>query len=287
MSQHRAMRAVVAATLFLAWQVASAAAEEGPPAEAASATASEDDLRAKTQNPVGSLISVPFENNVDFGAPNGTAYILNFQPVIPVTVGNWNLINRPILPIVYVPGFIGGLPGLPAGAPGDDEFGLGDLNYSVFVSPAKPGKLIWGIGPSLTLRTATSKQLGSGKWSAGPTVVVLAQPKPFSLGILMRQLWSYAGADSRPDVSQFLVQPFANYNFDGGWFLFTDPVITANWKADSGQKWTVPLGGGVGRLFTLGKQPINMRLGGYGNVVRPDFAPKGALKFTVQLLFPK
>ena len=98
MSQHRAMRAIVAATLFLAWQVASAAAEEGPPAEAASTTASEDDLRAKTQNPVGSLISVPFENNVDFGAPNGTAYILNFQPVVPVTVGKWNVFGNVVRP---------------------------------------------------------------------------------------------------------------------------------------------------------------------------------------------
>ena len=102
----------------------------------ASADADED-LRAKTQNPVGSLISVPFENNVDFGAPNGTAYVLNFQPVVPVTVGTWNLINRPILPIAYVPGFIGGVPGLPSGSEGDGAFGLGDLNYSLFVSPAE------------------------------------------------------------------------------------------------------------------------------------------------------
>ena len=252
----------------------------------ASASAA-DDLRAKTQNPVGSLISVPFENNVDFGAPNGTAYILNIQPVIPVTVGKWNLINRVILPIAYVPGFIAGLPGLPSGSPGDGAFGLGDTNYSVFVSPAEPGKIIWGIGPSLTFRTATDKQLGAGKWSAGPTAVVLTQVKPWSLGVLARQLWSFAGDSSRADVSQFLIQPFVNYNFDGGWFLFSDPAITANWKAGAGQKWTVPLGGGVGRLFNIGKQPVNMRLGAFGNVVRPDFAPKGLVKFTVQLLFPK
>ena len=84
------------------------------------------------------------------------------------------------------------------------------------------------------------------------------------------------------------MQPFVNYNFDGGWFLFSDPSITANWKAKSGQqKWTVLLGLGFGRVFSIGKQPISMRLGIFGNVVRPDFAPKGALKFTVQLLFPK
>jgi hypothetical protein len=251
------------------------------------ADGADEDLRAKTQNPVGSLISVPFENNVDFGAPNGTAYILNFQPVIPVTVGNWNLISRPILPIAYVPGFIDGVPGLPSGSEGDGAFGLGDLNYSLFVSPAQAGKVIWGLGPSITFKTATNDQLGSGKWSAGPTAVVLTQPKPWSIGLLVRQLWSFAGDDDRADVSQFLMQPFVNYNFDGGWFLFSDPTITANWKADSGQKWTVPIGGGFGRVFNIGEQPVNMRLGIFGNVVRPDFAPKGALKFTVQLLFPK
>ena len=251
----------------------------------ASADAGED-LRAKTQNPVGSLISVPFENNVDFGAENGTAYILNFQPVIPVTIGKVNLINRFILPIAYVPGFIGGMPGLPSGSEGDGAFGLGDLNYSLFLSPAEAGKVIWGVGPSITFKSATDDQLGSGKWSAGVTGVVLSQPKPWSVGVLVRQLWSFAGDSDREDVTQFLIQPFINYNFDKGWFLFSDPSITANWDAP-GQKWTVPIGGGFGRVFNIGEQPVNMRLGVFGNVVRPAFAPKGALKFTVQLLFPK
>ena len=246
-----------------------------------------DDLRAKTQNPVGSLISVPFENNIDFGAPDGTAYVLNFQPVVPVSVGNWNLINRPILPIAYVQGRVDGLAGLPSGSRGGDVFGLGDLNYSLFVSPADVDKVIWGVGPSFTLRTATDSQLGAGKWSAGATAVVLTQPKPWVVGMLVRHLWSFAGDDDRKKVRQFLMQPFVNYNFEGGWFLFSDPTITANWKAGSNQKWTVPLGGGAGRLFNIGKQPVNMRLGAFGNAVRPDFAPKWALRFTVQFLFPK
>ena len=243
-------------------------------ASASGADEAGDALRAKTQNPVGSLISVPFENNVDFGATNGTAYILNFQPVVPVRVGGWNLISRPIIPIAYVPGFIGGLPGLPSGSPGNGVFGLGDINYSLFASPAKASKVIWGLGPSMTFRSATDDQLGSGKWSAGVTGVILSQPKPWSIGMLGRQLWSFAGDENRADVSQFLMQPFVNYNFEGGWFLFSDPTITVNWKARSGQKWTVPIGGGAGRVFNIGKQAVNMRLGIFGNVVRPDFAPK-------------
>jgi hypothetical protein len=248
--------------------------------------AQEEDLRAKTQNPVGSLYSVPLENNFDFGAPDGGAYVLNIQPVIPITVGSVNLISRVIIPIASVQGFIEGLPGLPEGTPGDGATGLGDINYSLFLSPADPGKLIWGVGPSFGLRTATDPQLGSGKWTMGPTVVVLTQPKPWSMGVLLRQLWSYAGDPDRSDVSQFLVQPFVNYNLPGGWYLVSDPVITANWKSDSGV-WTVPLGAGFGKLFAIGNQPINSRILAFYNVARPDAAPDWALKFTIQLLFPK
>ena len=131
-----------------------------------------EDLRAKTQNPVGAMISVPLKNTLDFGAPNGTAYFLNIQPVIPVTVGDWNLINRVILPIVHVGGFIAGTPGIPKGQPGDGATGLGDTNYSVFLSPASPGKVIWGIGPSINFPTATDDQLGSGKWSEGSVIMI-------------------------------------------------------------------------------------------------------------------
>jgi hypothetical protein len=273
-----------------AWEVADADADETPAAPeptAEPATAGgADDLRKKVQNPVGAMYSLPFEGSFDFGAENGSAFILNVQPVIPVTWGDVNFISRAILPIVYSPGLITGLPEIPASEDGDGTWGLGDLNYTGFFSPAAPGAVIWGLGPSITLPTATSDQTGTGKWSAGASVVVLTQPKPWSLGVLLRQLWSFAGDDDRPDVNQFLLQPFINYNLDGGWYLTSTPVLTANWdQEDNG--WTVPLGGGVGRVFNAGKQPMNVRLQAFYNVVRPDFAPDWSLMFTIQLMFPK
>jgi hypothetical protein len=246
-----------------------------------------EDLRAKTQNPVGAMISVPLKNTLDFGAPNGTAYFLNIQPVIPVTVGDWNLINRVILPIVHVGGFIAGTPGIPQGQPGDGATGLGDTNYSVFLSPASPGRVIWGIGPSINFPTATDDQLGSGKWSAGPTVIFLTQPKPWTLGALFRQLWSFAGSSGRPDVNQFLLQPFVNYNLSKGWYLLTDMILTVNWDAPSGNQWTIPLGGGFGKIFSIGKQAMNSRLEAYYNVEKPNGAPDWQMSFTLQFLFPK
>ncbi len=245
------------------------------------------DLRAAAQNPVGAMYSLPLKFTADFGATNGSAQFLNIQPVIPVTVGDWNLINRIIMPIINTNGFIEGTSNIPSGTPGDGATGLGDINYSLFLSPAKVDKVIWGAGPSITFPTATDSQLGSEKWSAGPTAVFLTQPKPWTLGILGRQLWSFAGANDRKGVSQFLMEPFINYNLKDGWYLLTDMVITANWNEPSGQIWTVPIGGGFGKLLNLGGQATNVRLESYYNVAHPDDAPEWSLGFTLQFMFPK
>lgn len=245
------------------------------------------DLRSAVQNPISSLISLPFKFTFDYGAENGEASFLNIQPVLPVTVGDWNLVNRVIAPLVDTPGQVTGLPGIPNPVRGDGATGLGDINYSLFFSPVKYDKWIWGAGPSITFPTATDRQLGSGKWSAGPTAVALTQPKWGSMGLLVRQLWSFAGDANRRSVSQLLVEPFVNYNLDKGWFLITDMVVTANWLADSDNRWTIPVGGGIGRVFKVGNQPINSRLEAYYNVVRPDGAPDWQVSFTWQFLFPK
>ena len=245
------------------------------------------DLRSAVQNPISSLYSLPFKFTFDYGADNGEASFLNIQPVLPVTVGNWNLVNRIILPIIDVPGAVTGIPENPSPIPGNGATGLGDINYSLFFSPVKTGKVIWGVGPSISFPSATDDQLGTGKWSGGPTVVALTQLGWGSIGILGRHLWSFAGDDNRGDVNQSLIEPFVNYNLEKGWFLLTDIIITANWEAPSGQEWTVPLGGGAGRVFKLGNQPVNMRAEAYYNVEKPDGAPDWQWSFTIQLLFPK
>jgi hypothetical protein len=127
------------------------------------------DLRSAVQNPISSLISLPFKFTFDYGAPNGEATFLNIQPVVPVTVGSWNLVNRAIIPLIDSPGEVAGTPGIPNPVEGDGATGLGDINYSLFFSPVEYDKAIWGIGPSLTIPTATDKELGSEKWSVGPT----------------------------------------------------------------------------------------------------------------------
>ncbi len=245
------------------------------------------DLAAKTQNPVGAMYSLPLKFTFDYGADNGEATFLNIQPVIPVTVGEWNLINRVIMPIIDTPGMVTGTPGIPNPVQGDGATGLGDINYTVFLSPAEPGKLIWGVGPSLMMDTASDDQLGSGKWSWGPSMVFLTQPKPWTLGLLGRQLWSFAGNSDRSVVSQLLLEPFINYNLSDGWYLISDMIITANWMAKSDNRWTIPLGGGFGKMFSIGSQKMNTNLEAYYNVEKPDGAPEWALSWTLQFLFPR
>jgi hypothetical protein len=248
--------------------------------------AAETDLRSAAQNPLSAMSSLPFRLTVDTGASNGDAQILNLNPVVPVKVGEWNLVNRGLIPMANVDGPIQ-TANNPNPGMGGSASGLGDINYSAYFSPAKTGKVIWGVGPSLNMPTASDDQLGSGKWSGGLSAVFLTIPKWGSTGGIIRQLWSFSGDDDRSDVNQTLIEPFLNYNLENGWFLVTDMVMTANWEAESGNEWTVPIGGGAGRVFKIGNQAINSRLEYYYNVERPEGAPERSIVFTFQFLFPK
>ena len=237
------------------------------------------DLAAKIQNPIANLISIPFQNNTDFGIGpyDRTRNTLNIQPVIPVSLNeNLNLITRTIIPIMSQP--VG---------ENDSKSGLGDISLSLFLTPAKPGKLIYGGGVALGLPTGTDPYLGSEKWTAGPAIVLLVQPKGWTVGTIIQNTWSYAGADDRGDVNFFYSQIFAVKNLKKQWYINTAPIITANWEAPSGDQWTVPLGAGVGKLFKLGKLPINAQAGYYFNVEKPEGGPDSQLRVQATFLFPK
>jgi hypothetical protein len=239
------------------------------------------DLAKKTQNPVADLISVPFENNINFGVgPHDDAqYILYVQPVIPFRLTHeWNLISRIVAPVIYQPELAPNV---------GDTFGLGDIQLSLFLSPAKPGALIWGAGPILQFPTATDDVLGQGKWGAGPTVAALTIQGPWVIGALINNVWSFAGDENRKAVNQMLLQPIVNYNLPGGWYVNSVPMITADWKADRSDRWIVPIGAGVGKILRIGPLPLGMDLGAYYNVVRPDNAAEWQLRARVNFLFPR
>jgi hypothetical protein len=255
-------------------------------AASAHAELSAEDLAKIAQNPVGNLISVPFQENAYFnvGPLDGTQSVLNIQPVIPISLNDdWNIITRTILPIISLPGF----------APGQGSTsGIGDVQVSGFLSPAKPGAWIWGVGAVTQLPTHSNSLLGNNNAGLGPTFVLLhlEHGSPWVYGVLVNNVWSVGSSptsSSAPKYSNGLVQPFLNYNFEGGAYLTTSPIITANWEARGSQVWTVPMGGGVGKLFKIGRLPVNTQISGYYNVVRPDFAGNWQLRAQVQFMFPK
>lgn len=256
-------------------------ADQGAAMASGSSASSTEALAKAAQNPVANLISVPFQYNANFGfgPEDGVQSVLNIQPVIPFTLSKeWNLITRTIVPIIYQPPVVNG---------GDDEFGLGDITFTTFLSPSNSEGLIWGVGPAFLIPTATSSVLGQGKFGIGPSVVGLYSKGPWVVGALFNNIWSVAGSDSRPDVNQMTLQPFVNYNLPDGWYLTSAPIILANWEADSDDRWTVPIGGGFGRVFHLGKQPLNVSMQGYWNAERPPVTGEWTLRFQVQLLFPR
>jgi len=250
---------------------------------AGNAVASEtDDLARATQNPVANLISVPFQNNTNynFGPLEKTQNVMNIQPVLPFKLNNdWNLITRTILPVISQPEFF----------PGQGrENGIGDTLFTAFLSPRNSGGLIWGAGPALLLPTSSDNRLGAGEWAAGPSAVFLTMQGPWVVGSLFSNIWSFSEDNSDDKINSFSWQYFVNYNFSDGWYVSTSPLITANWEANSDNKWTVPIGGGGGRVFRVGEQNMNVSAQAYYNVETPDdFGADWQLRLQVQFLFPK
>jgi hypothetical protein len=248
---------------------------------AAHAQMSAEDLAKAAQNPVANMISLPFQNNTNFnvGPQKDVQDILNIQPVIPFSLNaEWNVITRTIAPLTFNPTL-----GPNAGAVN----GLGDVQFTAFLSPAQPGAWIWGVGPIAQLPTHTSPTLGNDNLGIGPSFVVLHQSKgnPWLVGALVNNVWSTG--TSPPAYSNGLMQPFINYNFASGFYLTSSPIITMSWLAAANQQLTLPVGGGVGQIFHVGKQAVNAQVTAYYNVVRPDFGPDWQLRAQIALLFPK
>jgi hypothetical protein len=255
---------------MLAWAMPVLAEESAPTEEK-----SEEELAKAAQNPVADIYSFPFQDNIglNYGPNKGVQNVLNFQPVIPIHAGPVNIIARTIIPLVTQPSSVAG-----EGA----TTGLGDINFTAFVSPAKPGALIWGIGPVVSFPTATSPQVGSqSTWGLGPSVVLLTMPGPWVIGVVTNVIWSIAGDSG----NSFLLQYFVNYNFGHGWYVTTSPIVTAVWNLPTvtSAQWTVPFGAGFGKLQKFGKIPLNFSAQVYWNAVRPDTLPSAPWTIRLQV----
>jgi hypothetical protein len=253
-------------------------------AEEVSGTKPEGDaeLAQELSNPLADLMSIPFQMNYDRDIgprDDGRKLQTNIQPVIPFNFNaDWNLISRTIVPVIYQDDIF----------PGEgSQFGLGDINLSLFFSPKIPtsGGVTWGIGPVLLLPTATDDWLGAKKWGAGPAAVALTMRGPWTVGMLANHIWSYAGDSDRQDISSTFLQPFAAYTWPSAWTVSLQSESTYNWKTE---KWSVPINAAVSKLVRWGRLPVSLQAGvGYW-AESPGSGPEG-FRFRLQatLVLPK
>ena len=249
-------------------------------------------LAKEAQNPVANLISLPIQWNstpssqwapraVDPAAEaNRTLNVWNVQPVVPFRLNNdFFLISRTIVPVIQRP---------LAGE--SDIIGIGDINPTVFLVPRTTSRLQFGFGPTLVIPSATDVQLSTQRWSAGPAGVAVYTRGALVAGILANNIWSFAGEGGR-QVNSMLIQPFINVNLANGWYIASSPIITADWTVSNGRGWTVPIGGGFGRIFRIGSQPFNASFQGFWNVLRPEqlgdkLLGPVTIRLQIQALFP-
>jgi len=246
-------------------------------------------LAKDVQNPVSDLLRIGLLNTNTFGAGrnNYDFNVFDLQGIWAKKFGKWGIVNRLNIPLVYLPS------SAPAAASGDSgsSFGLGDIQYTAFLARDESKrffKLIGGIGPTFLFNSATDDRMGTGKWSIGPTLALVSKPGRWVNGLLVTNLWSFAGDADRADVNLLVLRPFINYNVWNGWYLTSTPLITANWETTNRNRWTVPIGGGVGKVaLRIEKKPINFRLQAFYFVEKADLAPDWTLNFEFQILFPQ
>jgi hypothetical protein len=240
------------------------------------------------KDPPRIVFTLPMEFDFDHGAQNGNAVINRYLPLVVFPLGEeWQLVNLTLATIADAPGGVPGRPGNPEPAPGEQVLGLGDLtNAALLTPPTRSMNLVWGFGPAVTIPIATDDRLGSGKWSLGPAFRIAYRPGPWNLGAVVADLGSFAGDSERGDVHQLLVRGLIRRRFGDGWYFTHNPIITANWKASSGQRWLVPVGGGIGKRFELGSKSVALSIHYYANVVRPKGAPSGLFRVDIVLPIP-
>jgi hypothetical protein len=237
-----------------------------------------DALAKKLANPVAALISVPFQENLDYGYANdGWRSTLNIQPVIPISLNeDWNMIQRVILPWIYQDKVVGN----------GSQAGFGDTVSSTFFSPKAPtaGGLIWGVGPVFLLPTAGNDAFAGKQWGAGPTALVLVQDGPWTKGFLVNHIASFAGSDSRAYINATFLQPFLTYGAGKGRSYSFATESTYDWN---NKQWTVPVIVSASQVMKFGGQLVSLSLGVKVYLDQPTGGPTWGLRFGCTLLFPK
>ena len=265
-------------------------------------------------NPVGELVSVPFQYDAltveePITGSEQTIQTLKVIPTFPVRMGNWNLVNRVALSFPSIPvdadAFTqAGLqadsldvaingPELTSDPFGASTTGFGDLAYVGLLTPKKTtpmgeGKFIWAAGPTVILPTASEDILGQGKVQVGPAAAAAYLGKDWTLGVFPQHWWSVAGDDDRPAVSQTNIQYFVYRKLPNQWSLGASPNISIDWTADDAPAINFPIGIGINKTTFFGKVPARIGLEASYYALRSDngLAPEWGLRFSITPVIP-
>ncbi len=240
------------------------------------------ELSKESENPVTRLYTVPlrYEGGFDYGPDDATKSTMELdQAVVPIPLNdNWSLITRTKVPFVSQP----------PKKPGETwNTGFGNAYTTLFLSPEHGKAFFWGIGPVIYFPTATNSATGVNKWGSGPSVAFVWKGRgPWMLGLVANNIWSFGGPPRGSDrTNSLLVNPIVSYHFGNGWSVGSSPNITSDWNASSRKRWTLPIGGGFGKVVKIGAQPIKLSLDAYYNALRPQgTGPVWTAQFTMTFL---
>lgn len=277
---------------LLATNDLSFAQQTGADAQKAKGGMSLAEANQAINNPITSSTLFIIENDTtanqgEITTKNRFENVTLIEPVIPLSIGKsaWNLVNRPVIPIVSA----AEVPNPePDGLEWDTKSGLGDIVFFSLLKPPSTGHFQWGVGPTLTMPTATNNNLGSEKWSAGPAAIALYTSPTLTIGALGQQWWSFAGDSDRSEVSKMNLQYFLALQFSEHWGFLSAPIIVADWKAKPKDRWSIPISAGIAYSFLMGKTPARVLFEPQVYVKSPDtFGPNWNVRFAFAMVLPK
>jgi len=243
---------------------------------------SDTEVSKEVENPVTRRITLPLRYESYFldGPYNKTKDTFSIdQAVVPFRLNeDWALITRTKLPAIVQP---------PKKLGDHWASGLSNGYTTFFLSPEHGDGFHWGIGPVLYYPSATNSMVDVNKWGSGPSAAFIKEDEsPWVFGAVANNIWSFGGPPGSSDrTNQLLLNPFVSYHFAEAWSASSSPNITTDW-INSGSKWTVPVGGGFGKVVRFGEQPIKFDLDAYYNPIRPKAANETwLLQFTMTFQF--
>ena len=237
----------------------------------APASLSLEEIDRQLNNPLAKTWALVLQDNIGIqegDAVDGTttSNVMFFQPLLPVPLGE-NLIfsGRPVFPLVTVPNV-----DFSTGEAEGHTTGFGDLQLLTLLGPGKADGWVWGAGATFKFPTASDERLGQGKYQAGPAAMIFHMGRPWVTGLLLQHWSSFAGDDDRSTTRFTDLQYVVRYSLPKAWSIGAGPSITYDWEAESGDRWTVPIGLGVTKTVRVGKLPMKLRAEVHYSVVQPD-----------------